>query len=44
MERWQSRVAFGDILAAIHRVLHREHERLRPQIANLGFNGERHDS
>jgi hypothetical protein len=28
-------------LAAIHRLLRGKHERLRPQIANLGFNCER---
>ena len=37
------RVAFGDMLAAIHRPLRGKHERLRLQIANLGFNCERHD-
>jgi hypothetical protein len=30
------------MLAAIHRLLRGKHERLRPQIANLGFNCERH--
>jgi hypothetical protein len=38
----EHRVAFGDMLAAIHRLLRRKHECLRPQIPNLGFNCERH--
>src|SRR5882757_6622481 len=32
----EDRVAFGDMLAAIHRLLRGERERLRPRIANLG--------
>jgi hypothetical protein len=39
----EHRVGFGDMLAAIHRLLCGKHERLCPQIANLGFNCERHD-
>ena len=38
----EHRVAFGDMLAAIHRLLRGKHERFRPQIANLDFNCERH--
>jgi hypothetical protein len=30
------------VLAAIHRLLRSNHERLRPQIPNLGFDRERH--
>jgi hypothetical protein len=37
-------VAFGDMLSTIHRLLRRERERLRPRIANLGFDRERHAS
>src|SRR5882757_1862863 len=40
----KNRVAFGDMLTAIHRLLRRECERLRPRIANLGFDRERHAS
>jgi hypothetical protein len=35
-------VAFGDMLAAIHRLLRGQRERFRPWIANLGFDRERH--
>ena len=38
----EDHVAFGDLLAAIHRLLRGECERLRPWIANLGFDRERH--
>ena len=37
----ENRVAFGDMLTAIHRLLRGERERLRPRIANLGFYRER---
>jgi hypothetical protein len=37
-------VAFADVLAAIHRLLRRERERLRPLIANLRFDRECHGS
>jgi hypothetical protein len=37
------RVAFDDMLAAIHRLLRGKNERFRSRIANLGFNSERHD-
>jgi hypothetical protein len=30
------------VLAAIHRLLRAKRERLRPRIANLGFDRERH--
>jgi hypothetical protein len=40
----EHRVAFGDMLAAIHRLLCRKHECLRPQIANLDFSREHYDS
>ena len=33
----EDRIARGDELAAIHRLLRREDERLRPRIANFGF-------
>jgi len=33
---------FGDVLATIHRLLRAERERLRPRIANLGFDREYH--
>src|SRR6266481_5115934 len=36
----EDRIAFGDPLATIHRLLRAERERLRPLIANLGFNRE----
>jgi hypothetical protein len=35
-------IAFGDVLAAIHRLLRAERESLRPRIANLGFDREHH--
>src|SRR5437867_8001381 len=38
----ENRVAFGDLLATIHRLLRAERERLRPRIANLGFDREYH--
>src|SRR2546422_11651995 len=38
----EDRIAFGDLLATIHCLLRAERERLRPRIANLGFDGERH--
>src|SRR5262249_13363214 len=40
----KNRVACGDMLAAIHRLLRAERERLGPRIANLGFDRERHAS
>jgi len=38
----EDRIAFGDVLATIHRLLRAELERLRPRIANLGFDREYH--
>jgi hypothetical protein len=38
----ENRIAFGDVLAAIHRLLRAERERLRPGIANHGFDREHH--
>ena len=38
----EDRIAFGDVLATIHRLLRAERERFRPQIANLGFDREHH--
>src|SRR5437899_8701618 len=38
----EDRIAFGDALATIHRLLRAELERLRPRIANLGFDREYH--
>ena len=38
----EDRIAFGDVLATIHRLLRAERERLRPRIANLGFDREYH--
>ncbi len=38
----EDRIAFGDVLATIHRLLRAKRERLRPRIANLGFDRERH--
>ena len=38
----ENRIAFGDVLAAIHRLLRGERERPRPRIANLGFDREPH--
>jgi hypothetical protein len=40
----KDRVAFGDMLTAVHRLLRGECERPRPRIANLGFDRERHAS
>jgi hypothetical protein len=38
----EDRIAFGDVLATIHRLLRAERERLRPRVANLGFDRENH--
>src|SRR5258708_38737569 len=38
----EDRIAFGDVLATIHRLLRAEREPLRPRIANLGFDRENH--
>src|SRR5437762_5285044 len=38
----EDRIAFGDMLATIHRFLRAECERLRPRIANLGFDRKHH--
>src|ERR1700730_9920446 len=38
----EDRIAFGDVLATIHRLLRAERERLRARIANLGFDREHH--
>jgi len=38
----KDRIAFGDVLATIHRFLRAEPERLRRRIANRGFNREHH--
>src|SRR4029077_16299511 len=38
----EDRIAFGDVLATIHRLLRAERERLRPRITNLGFDREHH--
>ena len=38
----EDRIALGDVLATIHRLLRAERERLRRRIANLGFDGEDH--
>ena len=35
-------IAFGDVLATVHRLLRAERKRLRPRIANLGFDREQH--
>src|SRR5437588_12018447 len=40
----EDRIAFGDVLAIIHRLLRAERERLCPRIANLGFDRESHTS
>jgi hypothetical protein len=40
----ENRVAFGDMLTPIHRLLCREREPLRLRITNLGFDRERHPS
>jgi hypothetical protein len=38
----EDRIAFGDVLATVHRLLRRERERLCPRIANLSFDRENH--
>jgi len=38
----EDRIAFGDVLTVIHRLLRGESERLRSQIRNLGFDREHH--
>ena len=38
----EDRIALGDVLSAIHRLLHAERERLRRRINNLGFDREGH--
>ncbi len=38
----EDRIAFGDVLSAIHRLLRAERERLRQPIVNLGFDREHH--
>jgi hypothetical protein len=38
----EDHVAFGDVLATIHRFLRAERESLRPRIDNLGFDREHH--
>jgi hypothetical protein len=38
----EDRIAPGDVLAAIHRLLRAERERVCPWIANLGFDREHH--
>jgi hypothetical protein len=38
----EDRIAFGDVLATIHRLLRAERESVRPRIANLGFDREQH--
>ena len=38
----KDRIAFGDVLATIHRLLRAEGERLCPRIANLGLDREYH--
>src|SRR5262249_1497134 len=38
----EDRIACADVLAAIHRLLRLERERLRPRIRHLDFDGERH--
>jgi hypothetical protein len=39
---YENRVAFGNMLAAIHRLLRGERERLCPRIINLSFDRGRH--
>jgi hypothetical protein len=34
----EDRIAFGNVLATVHRLLRAERKRLRPRIANLDFN------
>ena len=36
----ENRIAFGDVLATIHRLLRAERECLRPRVTNLGFDRE----
>src|SRR5215208_3592279 len=38
----EDRIAFGDVLATIHRLLRAECERLRPRVADLGLDRENH--
>src|SRR5437660_312954 len=38
----EDRIAFGDVLTTVHRLLRAERESLRPRIAHLGFNREHH--
>jgi hypothetical protein len=38
----ENRVAFGNVLASVHRLLRFERERFRPRTANLSFDRERH--
>ena len=38
----KNRIAFGDVLATIHRLLRAEPELLRPRLANLGFDCKHH--
>ena len=38
----KDRIAFGDVLATIHRLLRVERERLRPQVTKVGFDREHH--
>ena len=38
----EDRIAFGDVLATVHRLLRAERERLRRRIANPGFDREHH--
>src|SRR5438876_153106 len=38
----EDRIAFGDVLASIHRLLRAERERLRPRVVDLGFDREHH--
>src|SRR5258707_15802598 len=38
----EDRIAFGNVLATIHRLLRAERERLRPRIANCCFDREHH--
>jgi|GEM_PF-5260551 len=40
----KNRVAFGDSLTAIHRLLRGERERLGPRIGNFSLDRERHSS
>jgi hypothetical protein len=38
----EDRIAFGDVLATVHRLLRAEREHFRLRIANLGFDREHH--